>query len=413
MNPNIFHSIDYLKHPEFRTLSPRYSYNESEIEKIIDEINSLYVYLVSQPNFGVYKTIYRDLEKLFFDLSNEITKQITDPSYKKTLENIIGATKDVTVFQISFALKQRNFFSNKLEETERFHLNELIQKGYSEYKFESDDILKIKNISLELLHLSQKHYQNRESWRGARPISQTSKSGALFGKLIAKHNIEKIISSYKKTPMKVTYLGLDYAHERQTWHRGCYSPENNSADTNYFHIDDGINVCKMMIYLTDVSPENGPFSIIKKNNLIPPNHIKKNLALCVDQGLGTLVKNITFPFDYYRPIFKDHKQLFIDLPFALQMTTHFGDDILSGSSEANELIASSNVFTGNIGQAIIFDGHNCIHKGGTVYSGERLALQIGFIDIGSFNVKNRLKSVLKGSNLIAPLLLKIKSNPLI
>ena len=65
------------------------------------------------------------------------------------------------------------------------------------------------------------------------------------------------------------------------------------------------------------------------------------------------------------------------LPKDLRGSTHFGDDLIDGSPSSDSLLRQEEVFVGDAGTLVVFDGSKGIHRGSLVDQGERWAIQIG------------------------------------
>lgn len=87
----------------------------------------------------------------------------------------------------------------------------------------------------------------------------------------------------------------------------------------------------------------------------------------------------------------------MSLPQELQYNSHFGWDIIPGSSLEEELINKEIICTGQAGEYIVFDGARLVHRGGLVQVGERLALQVCFIPITVPTIKSRIVSKVKST----------------
>jgi FkbM family methyltransferase len=147
------------------------------------------------------------------------------------------------------------------------------------------------------------------------------------------------------------------------------------------HYDLGYEVPKAMVYLNDVTEEEGPFS------LIPGSHqwqdlgfwlsLRKQWTIALqsyakDKGLTSFSANSS-PFRHTAV-----RSAFASMPAEIRSTGHPGDHILDDSALSKELLAKEIKLTGPAGTLAVFAGGHTIHRGGIARSGERWALQVCF-----------------------------------
>jgi hypothetical protein len=81
----------------------------------------------------------------------------------------------------------------------------------------------------------------------------------------------------------------------------------------------------------------------------------------------------------------------MQLPRAFQGTSHFGDDVLPGTELARDLAAREFKFLCNDGgRVLVFDGGRTLHRGALVQTGERLALQVGFVNLNDRRIRTQI-----------------------
>lgn len=130
--------------------------------------------------------------------------------------------------------------------------------------------------------------------------------------------------------------------------------------TAYFHKDASGGDVKAIIYLSDVTHEQGPFSFIigsakKKAGLF------KNLIQEINDSSG------------FSGTCPTARKRFAALPKFLQSKCTFGNDIIPESSLAQELLKSTWEIKGTKGHIVVFDSKG-IHRGGMVINGERVVI---------------------------------------
>ncbi len=167
--------------------------------------------------------------------------------------------------------------------------------------------------------------------------------------------------------------------------------------TLYAHLDEGIDAPKAIVYLSDVKESNGPFSyfpdIYEKLNL---TGIQSVVGRCIT-NVGSH-KNSVLYNAYGSSIRRTSSDLFrkhfMKLPAGLRFNSHFGWDVVSGSSLESQMIKSEVKVLGERGTFLVFDGGRTVHRGGLVEDGHRQAVQVIFGTMGLRAHLGRLKRFL-------------------
>ncbi len=409
MNFTFFDCVDYESHPAFKNIGRISKKNEKNLFRIVNQIDENFNNLTisSKTNTSATST-QKDIKKLVMDLKKESQNPLIEKRLNLLILNVIDDAEKELFNYLNYIDLQKKFKEKKLNSENSVYLSNLMQDGFAEIQFLEKDISLIKSMAKNLLERERERYQDCDTWRGAFSVPLYSLEGHFFNDLLKRYQILDLVSNFKQREYELYYLGLDYSHSRQTWYKGCYSdclPDVNT--TNYFHLDNDYNISKMMIYLSDVKEKNGPFNFVKGSSSIPRSQFRWNLLSGVDRIIGRSYRNKRPYYDYYRPLFKDYREDLIKLPKILQGSTHFGDDLIDLSESSEILLSNNKVFTGSVGRSIIFDGYKGIHRGSTVFEGERLALQIGFVEKDFFNKKNKLKRTLMKNKISGPIIRNI------
>lgn len=130
--------------------------------------------------------------------------------------------------------------------------------------------------------------------------------------------------------------------------------------TAYCHRDASGGDVKVILYLSDVEPENGPFSFILGSHRNRPGRFA-NMVQEINDTSG---------FSSTDP---KARRLFSALPALLQKKCAFGNDLQTESEVAQQLLAAEWKITASKGHAVIFDSKG-IHRGGMVLEKERIVL---------------------------------------
>ncbi len=130
--------------------------------------------------------------------------------------------------------------------------------------------------------------------------------------------------------------------------------------TTFFHMDNTYGVFKVIIYLSTVHEDNGPFSYVPGTHRIPVGRLEALAQRATDIWLDT---------------YPQERPLFLALPRFMRRKAKFGDDIAANSEWGRWLLARERVMTSSDGDVFAFDVKG-VHRGGMVVKGERRILQI-------------------------------------
>jgi hypothetical protein len=198
--------------------------------------------------------------------------------------------------------------------------------------------------------------------------------------------LEVFISAYLGKPVRLLYASLDYAHPGQDWFKGCYAAGGiGDSKTVYMHFDADVDIIKALFYLRDVSDKDGPFRFVRGSHRWDRSPCQSAIHKGFDEASGNEFPmtddQLDFEQGYYRPRFQkaEYRAGMLALPRALRGSTHFGDDVLDGSTLSEALLSHERSFTAPAGTMVIFDGSRGVHRGSlTTDGGERWAVQLAF-----------------------------------
>ena len=174
-----------------------------------------------------------------------------------------------------------------------------------------------------------------------------------------------VTAAYFGAPkVTVRSAGLLWNQPNQDWATRLYRDlEVEAPPTAGFHIDsNGKCFVKVVLYLTDVGPEQGPFG------MVPGSH---------RWAEGSEERIWRRAFDKSELVVRSAKKrrMFLSLPEEMQVKAEFGGDMLPGAPETRALVDQEHVAVGPRGQVNLFDPE-AIHRGGNVRSGERRVVLI-------------------------------------
>lgn len=157
----------------------------------------------------------------------------------------------------------------------------------------------------------------------------------------------------------------------------------DAPKTLYAHVDEDIGTPKAIIYLSNVNIDNGPFSyfpsVFGKLNLTGYQDLIGRSITSVGSSSSSLL------FNEYRSsvrrtsssLFRTH---FMKLPPEFRFNSHFGWDVISGSTLEAFMLKDERTVIGQAGTFMVFDGAHLVHRGGIVQNDKRLAIQVVFGD---------------------------------
>jgi hypothetical protein len=149
--------------------------------------------------------------------------------------------------------------------------------------------------------------------------------------------------------------------EWDTYWRGHFEERGlEPPPTAFFHIDNTYGVAKVIIYVSTVDEDNGPFSYVPGSHRIKTGRFE------------SLVLRAT---DIWLDVHPRERYLFMALPRRLHRKAKFGDDLEKDSEWARWLLSRERVVTSVDGDILAFDVGG-VHRGGMVNRGERRIIQI-------------------------------------
>jgi hypothetical protein len=371
--------FDYMSHPHFNPFVGKVFSDADNIliyESInrIDTVVAMYIQDESSMPFSlVDKAIKKEV-----DIIRSLVHQRTDAvsMLRKALDICIQGGYDYVIRLIQFKTESGSVI--KRASSPQYDVDKLthLQKhGYCEYQLPQTDAFV--NYCQQQMSEAREKFKGRDDWRGANWEGYDQTEGyRLLKNYILDQHILDMVSDYKGREMEFKYLAWDYNHHRQTWFKNVNGIAERSP-TNYYHFDAEPHVAKMMIYLSDVTEADGPFRFVKGSHSLGRSSFIIGLHHTMDFAINRLVSSEVGLFA--RHAFMSGRELIMQFPHAFIGSTHFGDDLMMDSPLSRYLLDNTVVFTRKAGAGIVFDGYLGVHAGGNPTSGERLAVQIGFI----------------------------------
>lgn len=124
----------------------------------------------------------------------------------------------------------------------------------------------------------------------------------------------------------------------------------------YYHRDASGGDLKAIVYMSDVGPQNGPFTYVLGSHRAEVRRLDDLICEANDHGLSATDRTT--------------RLLFAALPKALRKKGSFGNDLEPESDAARMIVERSWSIEGSAGSIVLFDTKG-IHRGGMVELGER------------------------------------------
>jgi hypothetical protein len=178
--------------------------------------------------------------------------------------------------------------------------------------------------------------------------------------------------------LELAFLDLHYSYPQQTWYQNCYQDIGlPTSEHSYLHYDYRADSQKMLVYFAPVAGSNGPFCFVPHSQSWQRSTFRHVMSKVLDK-VHTQIFAPKSPDGYYRARFRGdtERARFASLPRALQVTSHFGDDVLPDTPMA-QLVKQHEQNYLDIDTVVIFNGNRGIHRGGLCTQGERWAVHLG------------------------------------
>jgi len=263
----------------------------------------------------------------------------------------------------SKALKNNAFFYSELSESTR---SEILKLSATQVKIFQDraqaGMLKRTDLSIN---------EGKVVTKISKLINKDFRSQGIFG----------AVSDYVGIKYTFTGVSLELSVAGSTWWKNSIQG-GTPPRTMYAHLDESIYAPKAIVYLSDVSPNNGPTSSYPGVYDSLYNNPLQDIIGRIVGEVGNNPESILF--DYYSKSYHQSmssikfREHFMLLPESLRFNSHFGWDILAESQLEGVIADREEVMLGGPGKLVVFDGSRLLHRGGLIEEGERLVLQVVF-----------------------------------
>ena len=357
-----------------------FNYSDNlHINSLIEGVDSLLkIYSDQTSSFYKSKDVKLEIGKVF-DAMHSFTsiRSVNNQVLQQCLQGCVEcARKYIFDYFIHNVDNQTNYIKSISNLYSNDKLKDLELNGYVEYSIQNTELFE--SESQLLLDYARSYYREKDDWRSSGFMDPStfheSKIFKLIQEFIDKNGIFEMVSDYMDSNLELAWAFPNYSHHRQQWFR--IQEQETISPTNYYHLDKDRNMIKILIYLTDVNDEDGPFKYVKGSNLWKKSICTFALHYGIDFKVNKLL--IGEESNFKNNIFTARADILSQFPDAFVGSTHFGDFLQRNSDTTKFLLDESVVFTRKRGTLIIFDGGMGVHAGGNAHGGERLAIQIGY-----------------------------------
>lgn len=376
--------LDYGEHPAFIQYSGiRKEWDDKKIHSSIAEIDAEYLTLL-KGEFHNVDGLTESIQARLYPKINSLGKYLLEKIDSENYQWIDESIKEVkNVLKDNLVREYRGRFYQSSKDTEKYidELREMQQNGFAIFKFSENLLMDLANgCATQLAELRAQLKVDPES-RAAVSIPLKGLFGRALSQIVKMYGVERVASEYKRCDMELLYASLEVSVPTQTWYKNCYEDVGlKTSQTVTMHYDYDTPVLKAMIYLNKVDLKNGATGIIPGSHLWERSPFTFAFVNELDHQYPNVFPVKRHNENYYRPRFKyaDDRRRFARMPVAIQGTSHFGDDLIDGSLLSSYLLKNEVRFVPGGAECMLFDGAQAIHRGGIVFEGERVALQIAF-----------------------------------
>lgn len=375
--------IRYAQHPAFSVYHPPQIDSDSWIietcQTINHEIEALEV-LLSCNRLSLEAAIHQLLPKfaqLFAHLDNLYKSQV--PDAQKFLTSVWKQTLRVLIDDLAY-FERRNSLNPMLKDQHELNMYwSLEQQGFFTCQVPQEVLDEVRRVLQPWMNIIQDRAAQGLNSREELSINQIPSEIVQY---LSQHfetlGISPAIRGVRRESCVLSGFALELSVPNADWWQSSYQDLGyQTGRCSYFHLDEGRDVYKAILYLSDVlQAENGATGCIPQTFAMKRDRLpwvfSRSLHL-VDRSLyndigatGRLTSS---------PTFRRH---FMMMPEYLRENSHWGFDLIDTLPNSLEVANSEVKVLGNAGTCFVFDGSRLVHRGGLVQSGHRWALQIIF-----------------------------------
>lgn len=249
--------------------------------------------------------------------------------------------------------------------------NALVDNGFILLRYPQEAVNHLHELMKPFKELLWSRYQNGERIRENLQINSWHPSiNNALRQIFNEPTVVTALENYMGLKVGYTGVSFELSTPDEDWWRGRH-PGHESPETVYMHLDQSSALPKMLLYLSDVTPENGATTVL-------------NVPLggpLLGQAAGRAMDTTFILDDNHKT--PDHllkydwgRRFFAALPKPLRAVGHFGHDLLPGSPWEDMIVKNRIIMTGPPGTCAVFDGARVVHRGSNCVAGIRWAFQV-------------------------------------
>lgn len=387
--------IDYSTHPAYEPYQSNLCYDDAFIFHQIQGIDALQ---------SEYCALTSPVEKDMSDVLVQIQEHMDQILCHTKAQNIsilaeewLSALMKWTIADLSHEYARRIFsareYRGQILSPDRLKQFSLLQdQGMYVADLQPDLYADIRRLALEHRSMLRERAVADKFNRAVTNMTYRTPLWYAIKRAVKEAGILDVLSEFKRNRITLMGAGLEYSCSEQNWYQGLYLDEGLiDSPMQYLHVDECDHFPKSMIYVTPVCEDNGATCAIPGSNCWEKSEYLFRMHKALDRVVGNRYAKFVHGA-HYRPLarYVELRRIFMELPKPFQGSSHFGDDVLAGTEQANTLAKLEIPYVSQGDQALVFDGPHLMHRGGLVKSGERMAIQVIFRNQNEERIKSYL-----------------------
>jgi ectoine hydroxylase-related dioxygenase (phytanoyl-CoA dioxygenase family) len=390
-----FPEIDYDSHPAYSSFRNPIVYDDRFIDAQVGAAD-----LACTQFCDLAEPTEHDAESALAHIRQaveEISRHVRQQGIPIVAEEWLCSGARWTVSDIAYEFARRIFSAREyqrgaLSPERAQHLSAMRTQGMYVTALPTDVYAVIRKLSAECLEQLKARAAGDPFERAVMDTKFNSPLWKAVKTAVHEAGIIDVLGELKQNRMTLLGAGLEYSSPNQHWYQNIYADVGlPDSPFQYLHFDEGYCLPKAMIYVTPVNEFNGPTRAIPGSNVWEVSEFRLRMHRALDRVVGDRYGKLSTRGNY-RPIARrpELRSIFMQLPRAIRGSSHFGDDVLPGTSVADALEGLEVPYLSEGGQAMVFDGPHLLHRGSLVRTGERLALQVAFRNRNEAIVKSHI-----------------------
>jgi hypothetical protein len=391
-----FPVIDYRAHPAFAPLAGPYIYDDELIRRAVERIDAVHAQFVARGSASQADANLALSE--IGALANALRQHAREVAAPVLALEWLGSALNWTLADLHYEYVRLLHLTAEahvaaLDPAHARQLQELRARGLYIADLDDRDYGDIVRLVEPCAAELRTKVAAQPAQRAVFSPSRVSPLGRAIQRALARAGVLEVVTGYKRNRMRILGTGVEYSSAQQVWHSGIYADCGlRDSPLRYLHVDQADHLPKAMIYATPVTENNGPTGLIPGSN----RWARSEFLFRVHKGLDRVSGERYGPYlggSEYRVTARspELRKIFMQLPRAFQGTSHFGDDVVADSDLARDLAAREFKFLcARRGRVLVFDGGRTLHRGSLVAAGDRLALQVGFVNVNDRKLRTQI-----------------------